>query len=1298
VVGQAVAARQRSRPGPSARRGAHLPPQAAALLELQRSAGNRAVAGLLAAGKAATPLVATPLVATPLVAAAVQRCGPIPADQCPCHDGENADERAPAQPEPVQRTAEESAGGVTESVGTKPSRPTLTPRTGPPGLPGRRSATRPPSIPSGRRGAFSAQRHAISPPAPDWVTSERGNPHRGRAPPASDRGVDEGEPVRRHAVLAAPGNELEGHLDLITGAAMVGAPVLGLARRSGRQATVQRFSLNPLDWAKKIWDGIKSLGSAALGTARSLGDAALSKAASVGSGVASAVGSAISSALSAVAGAARSGVSALGGAARSALQTLGGLARRGLSTVSGVARSALSGALRLGRAAWDKATSVGRRALSVAMGAGRAALNAGKSLAARALGAVRSRVGGLWNGLKTKASALKNRVLAGAKGLLAKAVSLGGRAVSAAKGVVDKIGGEICGAIGRATSWVYDKVAPLVKKAWAWAKENPVKAIAILLIPGGPLLALGTVLAKKMFDLAKSLFAPVAKAIAAKAKAAWNTAKRWGATAFNTAKRWAGRAVSGATALGRKALGAAARFGRNVLGKAKDLGGRVIGKAREWGGKVLNTARDLGAKVWGKAKELGGKLLGLADSLTGGLASKIKGLADKMLGKAAGVLSWVMSKARSLADKALSTAKSLASSVLSKAKSVATAAWNKAKDLGATVAAKARDFASSALAKGKELLARAGRAAVDFGRRAAGAAKSFAGRAWAAAKRWGAKAWSTAKRWGGKAWDAAKKWGGKAWDWTKEKAGQAWDLAKSVAGKLAPYARTAWEWAKKIGKAIGVDKVVAAVKSLGKQALELAKKGLTFIKDKVLPIVEKLRQARNTVMSYTTAGMLCKAIGCAYHGVTPKAGKDAEMAADLATDIIPVVSTVKDTCTCLVGENFVTNEKVGAAEQGLACAFAAIDIVGYVGDIVTEGGATAGTVALRAAFRGGLKVGGEKLTREALELLLKKGGREFAERLGKEGMKELAERLGKEGIKELAEKMGKEEFEKFAKKAAEEGVKEFDEVAQTIAKEGAEQAGKEAADLATRKTADGASEIHVKENHTIEVCPIQRCPSLGETLGSATQTSEVAKHAGAAESAAKEGNAVKAADEGAEAVNAARKSSMPDWLRKRFEAGNKFDDEMAEIFDRNYRQLLEQNPSLAKDPEKLEEALRQQVRHEVGVTTDGKYYRLDTLLAKGPSGFPEIVSRKFTQISEIKPETAKGYVDELLRKYKPGSTINNPAKGTPSKIPDDAIQVMQIPAQKVDVSDPKLKEFLQYAKRKGVIVRDEAGKDLTALV
>src|SRR4029079_17275305 len=120
-----------------------------------------------------------------------------------------------------------------------------------------------------------------------------------------------------------------------------------------------------------------------------------------------------------------------------------------------------------------------------------------------------------------------------------------------------------------------------------------------------------------------------------------------------------------------------------------------------------------------------------------------------------------------------------------------------------------------------------------------------------------------------------------------------------------------------------------------------------------------------SVMSYTAAGVLCKAVGCAYKGFIPReGGEDVQGVLDTATDVIPVISTVKDTCTCLVGENFVTNQQAGAAEQGLACSFAALDIAGYAGAAFTGGGSAAAAIGVRTAVKGGLKAGGKVLAKE----------------------------------------------------------------------------------------------------------------------------------------------------------------------------------------------------------------------------------------------------------------------------------------------------------------------------------------------
>lgn len=51
----------------------------------------------------------------------------------------------------------------------------------------------------------------------------------------------------------------------------------------------------------------------------------------------------------------------------------------------------------------------------------------------------------------------------------------------------------------------------------------------------------------------------------------------------------------------------------------------------------------------------------------------------------------------------------------------------------------------------------------------------------------------------------------------------------------------------------------------------------------------------------------------------------------------------------------------------------------------------------------------------------------------------------------------------------------------------------------------------------------------------------------------------------------------------------------------------------------------------------------------------EIISRKATTLSEIKPETFEGYLKELTTKYKKGTTIKSPKYSTGSKAIDGKV-------------------------------------------
>jgi hypothetical protein len=167
-------------------------------------------------------------------------------------------------------------------------------------------------------------------------------------------------------------------------------------------------------------------------------------------------------------------------------------------------------------------------------------------------------------------------------------------------------------------------------------------------------------------------------------------------------------------------------------------------------------------------------------------------------------------------------------------------------------------------------------------------------------------------------------------------------------------------------------------------------------------------------------------------------GSTSQTVSDVATDVTPVVSTVKDGCGCLTGQNMITGEEIGTGERAVRCTIAVIDIAAYVGAIFSEGGTAVGEQAAKGAIRAWLerlfKIGGKKLAEEGAEAVAKgfakMGEKELAEALAKMGekeLKELAEQAAKAGEKELSEKVLKE--------LAERGPGKFTSVPVTIGKQ-----------------------------------------------------------------------------------------------------------------------------------------------------------------------------------------------------------------------------------------------------------------------
>jgi hypothetical protein len=400
-------------------------------------------------------------------------------------------------------------------------------------------------------------------------------------------------------------------------------------------------------------------------------------------------------------------------------------------------------------------------------------------------------------------------------------------------------------------------------------------------------------------------------------------------------------------------------------------------------------------------------VLGIADKLTGGAASKVAGMAQKVLGKAAGLLAFVVNTAKGLASRAISTAKGWATKALNAAKNVGKKAFETAK----TAATKAFETAKS------------------WGSKALSKAKSAATKAFSTAKSWGSKAISTAKSWGSKAWGTAKSWGSKAVSTAKSLGSKTWGVAKAVGNKVGGFARGVGRTATKVAKAVGLDKAYNAAKSTGTKALGIAKSAAAGLAKRFGPVIdvakkggELLANAAPAILS-APAFIGCKILGCAVPQATKKGGQTTKEATDFTTDVMPGVSTVKDTCRCLTGENVVTGEAEGAGGRIMGCIWAAVDVASVIVGLVTFGGGTAAIQAIKTAAKTGLKamvktlgkISFRKLVDLAIDLL-RGGWKKITGKAAKEAAEKAAKEAAEKAAKEAAEKAAKEAAEKELKK------------------------------------------------------------------------------------------------------------------------------------------------------------------------------------------------------------------------------------------------------------------------------------------
>ncbi|MBL9136515.1 MAG: hypothetical protein JNK85_11630, partial [Verrucomicrobiales bacterium] len=240
-----------------------------------------------------------------------------------------------------------------------------------------------------------------------------------------------------------------------------------------------------------------------------------------------------------------------------------------------------------------------------------------------------------------------------------------------------------------------------------------------------------------------------------------------------------------------------------------------------------------------------------------------------------------------------------------------------------------------------------------------------------------------------KAWNAVKSAGSKAIQYVKDKASA---LAKRFKGVI-DFAKTAGEYA---GKAVLV--------------------GYGFM--------------TGTLQIWAA----CKALNCAVPALMQSTkSKDAEVYTDTATDLIPLVSSVKDACGCMTGDNMITGAREELGQRVSRCVFAVIDIVGLVAGFFSGGTATAGEqaakIGLRAWLKRLLRIGGrelaEKAEKEVFRQLARKGERELAEtlaRMGERELRELAEQASRAGERELAEKIERELAKRTERELAEKGL------------------------------------------------------------------------------------------------------------------------------------------------------------------------------------------------------------------------------------------------------------------------------------
>lgn len=180
----------------------------------------------------------------------------------------------------------------------------------------------------------------------------------------------------------------------------------------------------------------------------------------------------------------------------------------------------------------------------------------------------------------------------------------------------------------------------------------------------------------------------------------------------------------------------------------------------------------------------------------------------------------------------------------------------------------------------------------------------------------------------------------------------------------------------------------------------------------------------------------------------------------------------------------------------------------------------------------------------------------------------------------------------------------------------------------------------------------------GLAKGAAVVTEKVIAKAATKAVASAEKAALETAAKATSAAAENSASTKPAWL-KRLEDGNKFNKEQSVNYP--YNEVYVNKP-------------------------DGSgYYRVDSY--NPTTG--EIVSRKYTQLSDITEATALKYVNEVVDKYPSGATIANvPSSGALAGSKLQGSTILEIPPQ----AKPVPQSVIDAADKLGVTIRDTNGK------